>query len=275
MRVFSWNTAGRLGRADQQIAAIRERGPDVVCLQEVRRSTADVLKRGLSAAGLIHALDSLAPADVSAFNSRSRQTGTLIASRWPLRALPGPDIPWPEKALSTLIELPDAQIEVHTVHVPPGSSNGWIKIDTFHGIYKRLARTSGVARLLCGDFNAPQRETSDGRVITWGEDEVEGQIACWGKYGGRTGKEWDAGERSVLQGLAKFDLHDAFRGLHGFGVQAFSWYLKRKQKTIGRRFDHIFVSRRFKVLACDYLHQIRAANLSDHSPVEAHLDGPR
>lgn len=210
MRVFSWNTGGRVGRANQQLAAIRERRPDVVCLQEVRRSTVDVLKEGLSAGGLIHALDSLLSEDDAEYESLSRQTGTLIASRWPLHALPGPDIPWSEKALATLVELPAAKIEVHTAHVPPGSSNGWVKIDTFDGIYKRLASNSGVARILCGDFNSPQLETRGGRVITWGEDEVEGQFVCWGKYKGRTGKEWDVGERSVLQGLAEFDLHDVF-----------------------------------------------------------------
>jgi exonuclease III len=199
----------------------------------------------------------------------------MVASRWPLCALPGPEIPWPEKALSTLVESSGARFEVHTAHVPPGSSNGWVKIDTFHGIYKRLAHNSEVARILCGDFNSPQKETPDGRVITWGEDEVNGQIVCWGRYKGRTGKEWDAGERSVLEGLADFDVHDAFRRLHGFGVEAFSWYLTRKGTAIGRRFDHILASRRFSVLGCNYLHALREAKLSDHSPIEADLDGPR
>jgi endonuclease/exonuclease/phosphatase family metal-dependent hydrolase len=146
---------------------------------------------------------------------------------------------------------------------------------THDGIYKRLASNSGVARILCGDFNSPQLETRGGRVITWGEHEVEGQFVCRGRYRGRTGKEWDMGERSVLQGLAEFDLHDVFRGLHGFGVEAFSWYLRRQGKTIGRRFDHIFASRRFSVRGCDYLHALREAKLSDHSPIEADLDGPR
>ena len=275
MRVFSWNTGGRVRRANQQLAAIRERRPDVVCLQEVRRSTVDVLKEGLSAGGLIHALDSLLSGDDAAYESPSRRTGTLIASRWPLHALPGPAIPWSEKALATLVESPAAKIEVHTAHVPNGSSNGWVKIDTFDGIYKRLASNSGVARILCGDFNSPQLETRGGRVITWGEHEVEGQFVCRGRYRGRTGEEWDMGERSVLEGLAEFDLHDVFRGLHGFGVEAFSWYLRRQGKTIGRRFDHVFASRRFSVRGCDYLHALRKAKLSDHSPIEADLDGPR
>jgi exonuclease III len=275
MRVLSWNTGGRVRRANQQLAAIRERRPDVVCLQEVRRSTVDVLKEGLSAGGLIHTLDSLLSGDDAAYESPSRQTGTLIASRWPLHALPGPDIPWSEKALATLVESPAAKIEVHTAHVPNGSSNGWVKIDTFNRIYKRLASNSGVARILCGDFNSPQLETRGGRVITWGEHEVDGQFVCWGRYRGRTGEEWAMGERSVLQGLAEFDLHDVFRGLHGFGVQAFSWYLRRQGKTIGRRFDHVFASRRFSVRGCDYLHALRKAKLSDHSPIEADLDGPR
>ena len=187
----------------------------------------------------------------------------------------GPRHPWPEKALSVVTETPVAEVEVHTAHVPPGSSNGWTKIRTFNGIFSYLARASPVARILCGDFNSPQRETADGQVVTWGQDEVDGRFVPWGRYKGGTGNEWDDGERSVLVGLAKFDLHDVFRGLHGFGVEDFSWYLKRNGKIVGRRFDHVFASRQFKILDCRYLHALREAGLSDHSPIAAQLEGPR
>ena len=28
--------------------------------------------------------------------------------------------------------------------------------------------------VLCGDFNVPQAETTAGRIVTWGEDVVDG-----------------------------------------------------------------------------------------------------
>ena len=67
-------------------------------------------------------------------------------------------------------------------------------------------------------------------------------------------------------------LIDAYRHLHGYGRQEFSWFLKRKQLRIGRRFDHAFCSLDLKVLACDYLHHIRNQGLSDHSALELDFD---
>jgi exonuclease III len=171
-----------------------------------------------------------------------------------------------------MVALPTAMIEVHTAHVPPGSSNGWLKVDTFRGIYRRLACPSLIPRVLCGDFNSPQRESVDGKVITWGQHEVGGQSVYRGTFRGGTGMDWDAAERSVLEGLAEFDLIDAFRTLHGYGVQEYSWYLKRKGVQVGRRFDHIFASRHFNVRACRYVHELRASGLSDHSPIEVDLE---
>ena len=161
MRILSWNTAGRPSRVGQQVEAIGQRKVNVVCLQEVRRSTRDGLRDGLRAFGLIHAVDSLSLLGDAGLTKASRQTGEFIASRWPLRKLNCADVPWPEKTLSVVVESPTAEVEVHTVHVPPGSSNGWTKIHTFNGIFRHLAHATAIARILCGDFNSPQRETAD------------------------------------------------------------------------------------------------------------------
>ena len=117
------------------------------------------------------------------------------------------------------------------------------------GIYERLARRSRFPRVLCGDFNTPQEETSDGKVITWGR--------------GRT--RWDMGERNILEGLKKFDLIDAFRFRYGYNVQEYSWYAR---PHIGRRYDHVFASRLLlNDVECDYLHAFREERLSDHSAI--------
>ncbi len=59
------------------------------------------------------------------------------------------------------------EIELHAAYIPPGSSHGWLKIDTLEGIFRRLAQPSTRPRILCGDFNTPQAERADGRIITW------------------------------------------------------------------------------------------------------------
>jgi endonuclease/exonuclease/phosphatase family metal-dependent hydrolase len=58
--------------------------------------------------------------------------------------------------LSALIASLWGAIEVHTTHLPNGANHGWIKVETFEGIYQRLARPGDHPRILCGDLNTPQ-----------------------------------------------------------------------------------------------------------------------
>ena len=136
----------------------------------------------------------------------------------------------------------------------------------FEGIYGRLACQSDIPRILCGDFNSPQLETTDGRIVTWGQRVREdGEAVVKRGY-----EEWDAGERKVLEGLAEYDLPDVYRSLNGYEVQQFSWFLKRKgQVVVKRRFDHIFASRVLNAVECKYLGDVVEQGLSDHAAIEA------
>jgi len=67
-------------------------------------------------------------------------------------------------------------------------------------------------------------------------------------------------------------LIDAYRQPHGYGRQEFSWFLKHKALTVGRRFDHVFCSPELQVSACEYLHDLRTQGLSDHSALELDFD---
>jgi len=233
MRLISWNVNGRVRRLRDQVVALGERHPDIVALQEVKRTTASRLVSELVGIGLRRSLDSFSlAADLSHLTGR-RQYGELIASRGPIEAL-SPNafrVPWTERVLSALIESPMGAIEMHTAHVPPGATNGWTKIRTFEGIYGRLACTSDRPRILCGDFNTPQEETPDGEILTWGQRKVDGKVVFWGTWQGDTGERWDRGERRVLQGLEQFDLSDVYRLLHGHRAEDFSWFWKSKERV--------------------------------------------
>ena len=85
----------------------------------------------------------------------------------------------------------------------------------------------------------------------------------------RAKREGGRSERSVLLGLADFDLPDVFRTLHGYEQEAFSWVLRRNKKEFRRRFDHIFASDSLGPRRCEYIHEWREASLSDHSAIEA------
>ena len=117
------------------------------------------------------------------------------------------------------------------------------------------------------DFNSPQAETTSGEVITWGQKiRKDGQIKL--KNGAKKG--WDAGERSIIQDLVKYDLHDIFRQLNGYELQEFSWLFYLKGKIIAnRRFDHIFASKRLNPVKCQYINSFIEESLSDHSAIEA------
>jgi exonuclease III len=231
MRFITWNVARRTRCISDQVEALRRRAPDVVALQEVTNGSHPQLAEGLASIGLAHSKFSLSLSRTSQQSTGPRSFGQLIASRWPTTALPPEkfSVPWPEKVLSVLVRSPKGSIEVHVVHIPPGASNGWTKIRTFEGIYKRLATKSRRPRILCGDFNCPQEETKDGETITWGQDVIDGRGVCWGRWKGGTGVEWDRAERSVLVGLADFDLPDVFRT---FGRAEYSWYVKAKGPSL-------------------------------------------
>jgi exonuclease III len=63
---------------------------------------------------------------------------------------------------------------------------------------------------------------------------------------------------------------DAYRFLHGYKREAFSWFLKQTLR-IGRRFDHLFVSPNLQITRCEYLRELRECGLSDQAPLDLDL----
>jgi len=132
VRLISWNT-GRRARAPEQAEAILGRKPDLVALQEVTSSLAALFEKHLGGGGLAHLAWSSPPAAPA-----SRDHGVFIASRYRLEQISSLSVPWPEKVVSAIVRTGDLGLEFHAVHLPPGSSNGWVKIETFEGIYRGL-----------------------------------------------------------------------------------------------------------------------------------------
>jgi exonuclease III len=184
------------------------------------------------------------------------------------------DVPWPERILSVNLETPWGLLEMHTTHIPPDVTNDWIKIEMLEGLYARLAHPSAIPRVLCGDFNTPQLERSTGEVVTWGQRLNSKGLAMIRQHLRRgESARWDQGERQVLLGLAAYDLHDVYRRLHGYTMQAYSWYPYRKDphrqaQMMGRRFDHGFASASLYPVSCSYLQMFRESGLSDHAALE-------
>lgn len=200
--------------------------------------------------------------------SGPRASGVLIASRHPF----SDDhvafaVPWKEKAISALINAPSMSIEVHNVHIPPGSSNGWMKVEMLEAVFAGLSGASQKPRVLCGDFNTPQLELPSGEIVTWAQRiRKSGEIVVIPFIRSGPGQRWDLAERNILSGLG---MRDVYRCLHGYDIEASSWVLRRKGATFGRRYDHIFATQLLLTIQSTYLNAWREAGLSDHSALEA------
>jgi exonuclease III len=266
MRLLSWNImSGRGVSVVSQVDAIASLDPDIIALQEITAGIAPAFRSELLKKGYYSIIDSFQNVKYHT-PLKSRSYGELLASRWPLISFPIKfDIPSPEKVLSCYLICPWGDIQVHTAHVQQTTGKEFKKIQTLEGIYKALAIESKYPRILCGDFNTPQEETTEGQIVTWGQKRKRSGEILTEKY---WGQRWDRGERNILLGLSKFDLHDVFRQLHGYGKKEYSWFEKADGKRIGRRYDHVFASRSLNPVQCAYLHEFRKCGLSDHSPLE-------
>jgi len=208
--LISWNISWQSGATPiERIRTLLCHEPDVIALQEVRAPEACI--DALTGTGLTY----------SCALQLDYGPGLFVASRWPLRRLPNVNssVPHDEQSffrkpsaprnfeirmLSAVVARETQPFEIHVVHVPPGSRNGWRKVDTFRAVFNRLATRNEIPRILCGDFNEPHSETEDS-LTTWSKNNRYAKVAP---------EKWDTAVRDVILGLAEFDLGDAFRKIH-------------------------------------------------------------
>jgi exonuclease III len=267
VRLVTWNLNARRN-VDAQVAAIAERVPDVVAFQEITARSVQRLRVALPDIGLSHTVDSFSEAPPWTA-AGPRRYALLIASRVPLIAVShAHTLVWPERLLSARLAWPTHELTIHVTHIPPGSSNKGRKVEMLEGVLAEVA-DSPAPCILCGDFNLPQAETPEGRIVTWAERV---KVGCAPRVRARRhgidGRRWDQAERLVMEGGPERALVDAYRTLHGYGRGDFSWYVKRGTRLIGRRFDHAFCSPGLRILQCEYLHDVRERGLSDHSALQ-------
>jgi exonuclease III len=260
VRLITWNVARRVSALAEQAAAVAEREPDVLALQEVTARTLPLWEAACRTIGLEHVDCTLAAADPARAPAARRRTGVLLAARAPLEPLPDLlGVPWPETALAARV----GAVEVHAVHVP-NAANGEIKPRTLAAVRAGLARRSG-PRVLCGDLNTPRRESPDGTVWSFARDGR-------GRLREERAGFWDESELGVVPGLRELGFADAFRALHGYGSREPSWTWRRISGHAGGwRLDHVFCSAKLEPVACAYHHDWRERDLSDHSALEADL----
>ena len=158
-----------------------------------------------------------------------------------------------------IVDCGQSTIEVTTLHIPPGSSNGWEKIITIEESYRNLIESKNSKRIVCGDWNTPKSESVNGEIRTWGRNK---------KRGDKNGR-WDKGERLLLDELKNIGFFDTFRLVNGYEKIDYSWFVKTKSGKTGRRYDHIYSTDSISIKNCYYDHSVRVGKLSDHSAIIA------
>lgn len=256
MLLVCWNVAGRARRVAEQAERVLSLEPDVVCLQELTRASAEGWSEILGGAGLEVSVSGIPRARES-----SRPLGVLTASPSSATEVPVDGSPWPERVLA--VRLDDGSLEVVNVHSPVSQKPGLAKVLTHEAVFRHLALGAG-PRLLCGDLNTPRREHVDGSVWTFARTSR-------GVLRSERGERWDAAETALIRGLSARGFRDAFRERNGFEAKEPSWEWPRTGG--GYRLDHLIVSGEIGVTDCAYRHDWRRElNLSDHSALVAELD---
>jgi exonuclease III len=273
LTLLTWNVAGRIGKLQNQLECIASCKADVVALQEVTGNTMPKLRDGLGSQGFNLIFDSRDGSPLLREPSGPRKYDLLLASKLSASRLKldNSDLPWEERVLGvTLKPAEGGEIDLYTTHVPPGSSNGWAKIETFEAIHKLLGNCSDRRQILCGDLNSPKEEM-DGRVIPWGARWVGGEVKHEHSRNvppPHPPDRWARGELSVLEGLKAFNMNDVFRHLHpDEKEEAYSWVLRRKAGNTRRRYDHVFASESLEPRSAEYLHDPLNDGFSDHAPL--------
>ena len=262
VRIISWNVARRSSRLAEQAAALAEREPDAVALQEITRRTAPLWRRALETIGLPQIRVSLDEAEPRREPATRRATGVLVAARRSVREVSPLALPWPETATALTTQSDSAgRVEIHCVHVP-NAANGWVKVRTLEAIRAGLAAVPAGPRVLCGDLNTPRRELPSGEVISVARDSKA-------RLHRERGAEWDEAELGVVPGLREIAYTDAFRELHGYERREPSWTWRQiAGHGGGWRLDHLFTSAELRPVAALYHHSWRDEGLSDHSALE-------
>src|SRR4051794_30934051 len=110
MKIITWNVK-RGGKPGPQVKKLTSKRPDLIGLQEIKRTTAEDWKARLTDAGFA--------VETTADLIGEQSYGVLIASRWPIERMPTKwvEVPYAARLLSVLVKPPDAlAFELHNTH---------------------------------------------------------------------------------------------------------------------------------------------------------------
>jgi exodeoxyribonuclease-3 len=223
-------------RAERQLEWLGKRDEGVFVLTETsRRGGSELLAERLRGAGWA----------VRAPVPREGERGVMVCARVRLDAQPPPLVEYlPERVERVAVD----GIEVIGVYAPSRDQSPE-KVARKRRFLAELLTTvgadEGAQRVVIGDLNIVERSDRSGGFAEW--------------------------EYEQYDELPRLGWSDAYRTLHPERAEL-SWV---DDEGRGHRFDHTFISSELgeRLARCEYVHETREENLSDHSAMVVEIEG--
>ena len=246
MKVATWNVNGIRARAEQLAAWVDVEKPDIVCLQEIKASAAQI-------PALLVAL----PEYVSYWHAERAYSGVSLHVRQgafpeaPVFSHPGFDHE------TRIVTAAIGKLLVASVYVPNGGKDFDAKVRFLAAMEGFVAAGDGPEILLCGDLNVARTD----RDVHPKERKANA-----------IGQRPD--ERALLERILARGVVDVGRAMDPDNENLFTWWppwRNLRQRNIGWRLDYILASEPLGRRATSCV--VRAeTGTSDHAPVVAVFD---
>jgi exodeoxyribonuclease III len=249
MKIATWNVNGIRAREAQLLEWLADEQPDVLCLQEIKASLAQV-------PGALAALDdywNLWHGGAGGYSGVSLHLRKERFAGEPVFEHPPFDME------TRMVQAEVDGIVFASVYIPNGGKDYAAKLAFLRHMADYVAEIhdSGRRLVLCGDMN-----------ITREDRDVHPSQFKPGMIGARPD------ERALFEQMIAHDLVDVARTLDPDNDRLFTWWpfwRAARQRNLGWRLDYVFVSAPIARAARES-HVRREVGTSDHGPVVVLLD---
>jgi exodeoxyribonuclease-3 len=250
MKITTWNVNGLRAREGQVAEWVAREKPDVLCLQELKATLAQVPV----SLGQLEGYHGYWHGNAGGYSGVSLHVRAGFSPRRPRFSHPDFD----HEGRMVLASL--GQLDVASIYVPNGGKDFPAKMRFLEALERlvRASHSAGRQLVLCGDLNV----TLTARDVH--ETERDEQ---------KLGQTKD--ERALLAAMIADGLTDVQRTLEPDNGELFSWWApwrNHRQRNIGWRLDYVLASgplaARVKSCRVD-----REFGTSDHGPVTAIFEG--
>jgi exodeoxyribonuclease III len=254
MKIATWNVNSVKARLDTVLAWLKEAGPDVVCLQEIKTTNESFPADAFGSLGYNCAV-----------HGQKSYNGVAILSKRPpedvIRGLPGGEDDDHARYIEAIVPSDSGVVRVASVYAPNGNPPGTERFGYKLSWLDRFARHAGhllafeESLVLMGDYN----------VIPAPED-------CFDPKAWTGDALFQPESRAAFRRIVNLGFTDAFRACHAdphrytfWDYQAGAWV-----KDHGIRIDHVLLSPQAadRLVSCSIERKVRGwEKPSDHVPV--------